>query len=280
MYNITTKNTYIEILVDKDELNLNKTLDSGQSFRWIKDEFGKWIGVVNNKIWILKQEGNVIYTNLKEEDKNELISYFNLDMDYATEISKIKLTEFEKKAYEKSKGIHILRQDLFETIVTFLMSPQNTMTNIRRIIDGLCETYGEELSVEYNGKTIIRKSFPSIEILVKVSIEDFKNLRMGYRADYLYNTCKYLVQNKYFLDSLKKYNYETSLDELKKLNGVGDKVANCIALFALHHIEAFPIDTHIKQLIETEYGGKIDLKRFGNIAGIMQQYMFYYKAFS
>ena len=276
------------IIIDniyKSELDLDKTLDCGQAFRWKKETYDKylhrWIGVVNNKIWILQQYENCIITNLKEEDKEQLIYYFNLDMNYTDVLSRLELDKFALKAYEYSKGIHILRQDLFETIVTFLMSQCNTMHNIKNIINKLCTSYGDKITTNWNKVEYTDYTFPTLEKLNSLSISELMQCSMGFRADYLKTTCEILSNNTEILCYLKTLQSNTAvIRELTQFKGIGNKVANCISLFGLHHIEAFPIDTHIKQIIDSEYNGYLDISNYKSYAGIIQQYMFYYKAFN
>lgn len=279
--NIKNVNGYLQIdNITKDELDLDKTLNCGQAFRWHKDKDNNWIGVVGNRIWILRQYDNYIETNIKEDDLSKIIEYFNLDMSYTDEISKIDLDNFALKAYNYSKGIHILRQDLFETMVTFLMSSCNTMSNIRNIVNKLCKTYGNQITTTWNNKEYIEYSFPSIDILSKISENEFRQLGMGFRAAYLVSTCKVLKEYESYLSMIKYSDYKNAIKNLCKLNGIGSKVANCISLFSLHHTEAFPIDTHMRQIIDTEYNGSLDISKYKGLAGIIQQYMFYYKAFN
>lgn len=274
------------IKVTKDELDLDKTLDCGQAFRWHKDKDGYWVGVIKNKLCILKQYDNYVTTNLNEEDIDLVIYYFNIDMNYTEEISKLNLDEFAEKAYKYGRGIHILRQDYFETMVTFLMSSCNTMRNIRNIVNKLSELYGEKLEVEYNGKIYIGYTFPTLERLSELGIAELEQCRMGFRAKYLVDMCRILKSNKHILYELElgvngdMTEYNKTIKNLTKFKGIGEKVANCIGLFAGHNLCAFPIDTHMQQIIDKEYKGKIDLNRYGNISGIVQQYMYYYKAFN
>lgn len=279
-YTIEIKNNYLIINnISKDELDLDKTLNCGQAFRWYKEN-NNWIGVVNNQIWILKQYENYITTNLSKENKDQLIYYFNLDMNYDIEINKLDLDFFAKKSYKFSKGIHILRQDLIETMVTFLMSTCNTMTNIRNIIDKLCRNYGEMIKIKWEGKSYINYTFPSLEKLSQISEVEFKSLKMGFRAAYLVSMCKKLSGNTQLIVKLAQADYDDSIKLLCEFDGIGEKVANCISLFALHHIEAFPIDTHINKIIQREYNGNFNANKYGKYAGIIQQYMFYSEAFS
>lgn len=270
--------------INIDELNLDKTLLCGQAFRWAKDK-DVWCGVVNGEIIILKQVPNnqgstTIYTNVKNEDILKLIEYLNLDMNYTDEINKINLNDFEKTVYNSGKGIHILRQDLFETIVTFLMSSCNTMNNIRNIVENLSKAFGTELETEFNGKIYKRYSFPTPNQLSNVTIEQIRQCKAGMRAEYLYSFVQTLNKNPEILNELSKMTYTDAYKTLLKFKGIGAKVANCICLFGLHHIDAFPIDTHIQNIIDNKYNGYSPKNKFGNVAGIMQQYMFYYEAFS
>jgi N-glycosylase/DNA lyase len=274
----TTNNIIIND-VTRDELDLDKTLNCGQAFRWNKDSKNNWIGVVDKEIWILRQYENYIVTNIKSNNKEKLIYYFNLDMNYTDEISKLDLDDYAKRAYECGKGIHILRQNLFETMVTFLMSQFNSMHNIRLIVEKLSTRYGDKLIENWSDDEIVRYTFPTLEQLSKCSYDDFMNCSIGLRTNYLISMINYLNGNYNILNYLKNCNYNNAIFALKKFDGIGDKVANCIALFSLHHVEAFPIDVHIKRIINEEYSGSIDISRYGQYAGIIQQYMYYYRAF-
>ena len=274
----TTNNIIIND-VTRDELDLDKTLNCGQAFRWNKDSKNNWIGVVDKEIWILRQYENYIVTNIKSSNKEKLIYYFNLDMNYTDEISKLDLDAYAKRAYECGKGIHILRQDLFETMITFLMSQFNSMHNIRLIVEKLSTRYGDKLIENWIDDEIVRYTFPTLEQLSKCSYDDFMNCSIGLRTNYLISMINYLNGNYNILNYLKNCNYNNAIFALKKFDGIGDKVANCIALFSLHHVEAFPIDVHIKRIINEEYSGSIDISRYGQYAGIIQQYMYYYRAF-
>ena len=265
--------------ITRDELDLDKTLNCGQAFRWNKDSKNNWIGVVDKEIWILRQYENYIVTNIKSSNKEKLIYYFNLDMNYTDEISKLDLDAYAKRAYECGKGIHILRQDLFETMITFLMSQFNSMHNIRLIVEKLSTRYGNKLVEKWLDDEIVRYTFPTLEQLSKCSYDDFMNCSIGLRTNYLISMINYLNDNYNILNYLKNCNYNNAIFALKKFDGIGDKVANCIALFSLHHVEAFPIDVHIKRIINEEYSGSIDISRYGQYAGIIQQYMYYYRAF-
>lgn len=271
--------------IDEQEFNLDKTLDCGQAFRWTKNRGNFWSGVIDRQLVILQQaefkDGKQgLATNLPIDEIPNLINYLNLDMNYNKEISKLQLDDYAEHCYECSKGIHILRQDLFETMITFLMSQFNSMRNIRNIVNKLSIRYGEPVQEDWFNYKLTDYTFPTLERLDDCTKQDFLDCSIGLRADYLLQMIQTLKNNPDILNKIKQSTYTESIRLLKTFNGIGDKVANCISLFSLHHIEAFPIDVHIKRIINREYNGKLDVNKYKNMAGIIQQYMFYTEAFN
>lgn len=272
------------INITKDELNIDKTLKCGQAFRWNKVDNITWCGVIKQKIVLIAQmdfKDNLsgLATNLNTEDAECLIDYLDLNINYTNEISKLNLDEFARDAYELGKGIHILNQNLFEIMITFLMSQFNSMRNISNIVEKLSKSYGTRLEIEFNGKIYERYSFPTLEQFANITEEGIRACSVGLRTKYLISMINKLCKNPEILDNLHKCNYNESIEILKSFDGIGDKVANCISLFGLHHIEAFPVDLHIKRIIDEHYNGNINIARYGDFAGVIQQYMYYYQAF-
>lgn len=287
MYTIEKYNNITRINgLPKSELDLDKTLKCGQAFRWNKLKDGAWCGVIGQKVVILGQgvfkdtntEG--LITNLDLELASMLVNYLNLDMNYTEEINKLDLDNYAKEAYEIGKGIHILRQDLFEMMVTFLMSQFNSMHNIAIIVEKLSQKFGNQIETDWFGEKITRYSFPTFYQLKNATEAELLDCSMGFRAGYLLSMLDNLVEYSDWLVLLHQCRYEDALKGLTCFKGIGEKVANCICLFALHHIESFPIDIHIKRIINREYNGNIDISRYGQYAGIIQQYMYYYEAFN
>lgn len=272
------------IEVRPDELNLDKTLKCGQAFRWNKTKNGTWYGTIGQKLVALTPgfftDGKYgIATNLSIDETGLLINYFDLSTNYNEELSKLNLDEYAKKAWRHGEGIKILRQELFETMVTFLMSQCNTMHNIKLIVDKLSERYGNKEEIEWLGEHLVYYTFPTLPQLSECSYKDFTNCGMGFRAQYLLSMVKYINANEGILNKIKNCGRDEAISILKTFDGIGDKVANCISLFALHHIDAFPVDVHIKRIIDREYNGDIDITKYSPYAGLIQQYMFYYEAF-
>lgn len=199
--------------------------------------------------------------------------YFDLDTDY----SAIKQTLITNDpaigpAAEYGHGIRILNQDLFETIISFIISQNNNIPRIRKNIESICAKYGEHIG-EFFGREWY--TFPTPEALAAADVDDLTALRLGYRAPYIKATAQAFLEGE----------CPSCREDVLAYHGVGPKVANCIMLFGLHDTEAFPIDTWVRHIMNDMYGfDEKDLKgmqrfaadKFGELAGYAQQYLFYY----
>ncbi|MCD2493115.1 8-oxoguanine DNA glycosylase [Lacrimispora sp. NSJ-141] len=203
--------------------------------------------------------------------------YFDLSADYGA----VKRLVPERDRYLRNAvsfggGIRILRQDLWETMVTFLISQQNNIPRIRRCVRLLCENYGNTV-IDLSGQT--HYGFPGPDKLASVSEDELRNCSLGYRAKYIRKTARDVSDGSLCLEAFRHMDYATAREALMSCYGIGIKVADCICLFALHHIEAFPIDTHIRQVLEREYPKGFPVSDYNGCAGILQQYIFYYELF-
>ena len=199
--------------------------------------------------------------------------YFDLGTDYG-EIKEtlVKNEPKLKDATEYGYGIRILNQDLFETIISFIISQNNNIPRIRKNIESLCERYGEEIGNE-DGKTLY--AFPTPKALADASEDDLAALKLGYRSAYIKESARcYLEKGS-----------PCTREELLNMHGIGPKVANCIMLFGLRDVEAFPIDTWVKHIMTDMYDisgkdvqgmYKTAYEKFGKYAGYAQQYLFHY----
>ena len=215
--------------------------------------------------------------------------YFDLKRDYKKikeELSKI--DENMKTSIEYGKGIRILNQDLWETIISFIISANNNIQRIKGIIEKLSKKYGKEL--EFEGKKYY--TFPTPKELENVTVEDYRSLGLGFRDIRLYETTKMILEKKVDLQELRKNpNTFEVREKLLTLSGVGPKVADCILLFSdLKRFEVFPIDVWVRRVMndlyiknpdETKVSKKqiekIANEKFGNLAGLAQQYLFYWR---
>jgi len=250
-----------------------KIFECGQCFRWIPDEKGVYTGLFRKHAARVWREGEKVFiTGDRETFEKVWRDYFDLDRDYAEIRRLVSIDGYMKKAAEFGKGIRILRQDKWEALCSFIISQCNNIPRIRKIIEALCELYGEP--IEFEGKTLY--TFPAAEKLAALSPEDLAPIRCGYRAPYIIDAARAVAEGRLNLDKLADSGYEDALKELKSINGVGDKVANCIVLFGLQMLDAFPKDVWIKRVLKGYYSEDFSPSVFGGYAGVAQQYMFYY----
>ena len=279
------------ILKKQDSFELKDIFECGQCFRWNEQDDGSYTGVIKDAIINVKKENeNIIFTGKCNTDIKELIEYyFDLNTDYEQIKQKLSnIDEYLKTSIEYGKGIRILNQDLWETIISFIISANNNIPRIKGIIERLSQKYGNE--IEWNGKKYY--TFPTPEQLKDVTVEEFRKLGLGFRDIRLYETTKMILNKEVDLEKLRNNpNTQEVRDELLKLSGVGPKVADCILLFSdLKRFDVFPIDVwvrrvmndlYIKEADETKVSKtkieKLADEKFGNLKGLAQQYLFYWR---
>lgn len=268
-------------------IDIYKTFDCGQCFRFEevsifgnKYEFG---GVAFGRYVIFGQNHPneiIIYNATKEDYENIWRRFLALDVDYDKINSEISLAlnhAHMDKAIEYGNGIRILRQDKWEMICSFIISQNNNIPRIKKIVDAMCQKYGH--SVAYLDKTYY--SFPDAKALLDAGVEEIFNLKTGFRAKYIINACEKIASGEIDLDKLSaEKDFNTCVDTLCQIKGVGLKVASCALLFGFDKTEAFPIDVWIKRVIDNRFNGNLDISLFGKNGGIAQQYLFYYERYN
>ncbi len=273
-----------------DSFNLQHIFECGQCFRWNKETDGSYTGVIGNNVLNIKVENNkIIFNGMCEDNLKDLVTkYFNLNTDYEKikkELSKV--DEYLRTSIEFGKGIRILKQDLWETLISFIISANNNIPRIKGIIERLSKQYGKR--IEYNCKNYY--TFPSIEELSKASVEDLRKLGLGFRDKRIYETTKLFLEEKYDLKEIENIKDTKKVREiLLELPGVGPKVADCILLFGLNRFDVFPIDVWVRRVmnelyIKNEDETKVKKEeienlakiKYAGLAGIAQQYLFYWK---
>lgn len=258
--------------------NLAQICQSGQCFRmWTTDETTCQV-IAGDKFLEVKQQGeDVSFFCEEDEFENFWKLYFDLENDYGTYIAQINPRDvYLNRAAQAGSGIRILRQDLWEMIVSFLISQQNNIARIRRCIQNICEVYGEQ-KTDLRGN--VYYAFPKPGALAALEEDALKSCNLGYRSKYVVRTARSIASGETDLNAISRMPYKKAKEELLKLFGVGDKVADCICLFALHHLQAFPVDTHIRQVMEAHYKRGFPNRRYRGFQGVMQQYIFYYELF-
>lgn len=265
------------IKIQKDNFNIRQICNSGQCFRMEEIEKNRFSVIAGGKyIEIEQRDLDILFICEKEDFAGFWSDYFDFDTDYGSFINSIQGDQYLKNAANHGTGIRILRQDLWEMIITFIISQQNNIKRIRKCIVMLCEKYGEKKQ-DFQGKDYY--DFPTVHALSTASEEDLRNLNLGYRSKYIVKTTKSILEDEVNLTNLSQLEYLEAKQELMKLTGVGEKVAECICLFGLHHMDAFPVDTHIKQVFDSNYPDGFPYEKYKGFAGVIQQYIFYYDLF-
>lgn len=279
------------ILKNAKSFELKDIFDCGQCFRWNKESDESYTGVFKQNVINVKKQGQDVYFKgiCSGDIKNVVTYYFDLERDYENikkTLSKVDINM--KTSIEYGKGIRILNQDLWETIISFIISANNNIPRIKGIIEKLSKTYGNEI-IWNNNKYY---TFPSVNQLKDVTIEQYRKLGLGFRDIRLYETTQMILNKEIDLEYLKEEKDTLKVrEELLKLSGVGPKVADCILLFSeLKRFDVFPIDVWVRRVmndlyIKEENEEKVSKKKienlakekFGNLSGIAQQYLFYWR---
>jgi len=253
---------------------------SGQCFRMEKKEYAenRYRIIASDRYLELEQDGKTcIFYCEQDEFEHFWKQYFDLEIGYESYCAAVDSEDkYLNNAVNFGSGIRILRQDLWEMIVSFLISQQNNITRIRKCIKNICETYGEK-RMNSQGETYY--AFPKPEALAWLDEDALKACNLGYRSKYVVRTARAVADGTLDLTELEKMSYPEAKKELLKLYGVGVKVADCICLFGLHHLEAFPVDTHINQAMQKYYPNGFPGELYRGFEGVIQQYIFYYELF-
>ena len=279
------------ILKNQDSFELKDIFECGQCFRWNEQIDKSYTGVIKDGVINVKKDGNTItFKGLCSRNLKDVVEYyFDLNRDYAKMKEQLSnLDNYLKTSIEYGSGIRILNQDLWETIISFIISANNNIPRIKGIIERLSKKYGNEI----NWNDIKYYTFPTAEQLKNVSVQDYRNLGLGFRDIRLYETTKKILNNEVNLENLyKNPNTQEVRNELLKLSGVGPKVADCILLFSdLKRFDVFPIDVWVRRVMNDLYINESDEtkvskkqieklaeEKFGNLKGLAQQYLFYWR---
>ena len=282
------------------DIDLEHIFECGQCFRWVPadDGTGDYVGAAGRYAARIRLEscGNESNAGCVADsdradacDSRDLVieatggdedfwrSYFDLDTDYgAIKNELVKNEPGIADAVRYGCGIRILRQDMFETLISFIVSQNNNIPRIRKCIEELCRRYGEPVGEAFGGEWY---AFPEPEVLADASEENLAALRLGYRAGYI------KAASERFVSDMARGCLPESREDILSYRGVGPKVANCIMLFGLRDVAAFPVDTWVRHIMNDMYGiDEGDMKemerfareKFGGLAGYAQQYLFYY----
>lgn len=266
------------VKIINDNFSIFQICRSGQCFRMNEldgDKSDTVSLIAYGKYLEVRQIGNEIYFDCTQEEYDSIWSpYFDMETDYSAIVKSIDASDkYLTAAADFGIGIRILQQDLWEMIISFIVSQQNNIKRIKKCICLLCEKYGEKHKAA-NG--VEYYDFPTPEALSRATIEELYACNLGYRSRYIYETSNAVYHKEIDLKQIAELDYDKAVIELLKLCGVGAKVADCICLYALHKTEAFPKDTHINKVLARHYPDGFPFEKYSDYSGILQQYMFFY----
>ena len=260
------------------DFNLDYSLSCGQVFRWEKNDC--WTGIVNGAVIRVKQAGDEIIVE-SSLNKDFIIDYFRLDDDIGQIYASIAKDEKIASLICKYRGLRLIRQDPWECLVSYMCSSNNTIRNITNSIRRMSECFGNEIEKGFY-------SFPTPEALSEVGLCDMSQCRLGFRAVRVLKIASIVANRELDLYGIKDLSYREGREELVKIEGVGNKIADCVLLFAFGKLESFPVDTHIEHIMERYYGSNFkgpkskkkdeiaDFARsyFGKYCGYAQEYLY------
>ncbi|MDD2666236.1 MAG: DNA glycosylase [Methanocellales archaeon] len=264
--------------------DLDHTLRCGQVFRW-RDDKDNWIGIVGNSVIKAKQAGNRLIVE-SDLDIGHVTSYFRLNDDLDGIYQCINKDAMMNEAIAMYRGMRIIKQDPWECLISYICSRQNRIEKIERTVFHLSKNFGDE--IHFDNK--IFYTFPKPDELAKASLDDLRKCQFRFgdkQAEEIKGIAQLVSEGGFCLERLRELDYESAKEELMSLEGVGHKVADCVLLFSLDELEAFPVDVHVRRIVQRDYfrNNKISDKKlrewagryFGKYAGYAQQYLFYYE---
>ena len=282
---------------------LSYTLECGQAFRYEliekTEDYIEYMTVIGEHIItvVQREAGELIFYDPWDEEYEAAVSkYFRFDVSFEEirgDVLSHTDSEWLTRAAESAKGVVILKQEPWETLFSFIISQNNNIPRIRKIIRSICTEYGENLAVKENrtacpmGKGCVPGcekcaecgicySFPTPRAVLDYP-EGLLPSKPGFRYKYLMDAADKVYSGEVDLEKIEAVaSYDHTMEELKRIKGVGDKVASCVALFGLSNLEAFPIDVWMKRAIDEYFDGNLDPQSLGKYAGVAQQYIFHY----
>jgi N-glycosylase/DNA lyase len=304
------------IIYGLEDYSLRDTMECGQCFRYMRlcpsedgfeSDFAKenpgyteYMTVAFGKLIFVGQrnDSELIFYGVTDEDFEKIcVPYFALDTDYTAireDIISRTDSQFLKNAAQAARGVRILRQEPWETVFSFIVSQNNNIPRIRKIIREMSAAYGENLAEKYGVKVCpvsssdeppipekcracgLCYSFPSSRDVASAP-DLMLPSKPGFRFKYLLDAAQRVSSGEIDLEKIKEeHSYEYTLSELMRIKGVGEKVASCASLFAFGNLDAFPIDVWMRRAIDEYFGGDLDPKTLGRYAGVAQQYIFHY----
>ena len=264
------------------DINIHETINSGQIFLW--ENYGnEWFVIDGHDVIMAKQKPFEIIT-FSKKPKN----FFREDDNYRKILKNITKDKIVKKASKYYPGLRVTRQDPFQCCISFIVSANSNIPNIRMRLQKLCRKFGKKIRFQKRDFYL----FPEPKTLANAALQELKECKLGYRSKYVLDASRAIASEEIDFDELKKIGYEKCKESLLKLPGIGDKVADCVMLFSLDKFDAFPLDTWVIKILQKYYSDifcidkkTISKKRyedvhhnaveyFGKYAGYSQQFLY------
>ena len=257
------------VLLSAPQFDIGQIAESGQCFRIQSLPDGSFLAITGQHFVKIdcQSNGGYVFRCTWEDFRDVWLAYFDLSEDYGVYQRQMADDLFLIEAIQRGGGIRILRQDLWEMVVTFVISQRNNIPRIRSAVECLCQNFGTQLG-EVAGHEIY--SFPTAE---QLRGKDLACASLGYREKYVKELCNYQPD---FWIGLAAQDDNEAKKTLLDLNGVGEKVANCVMLFGLHRMDSYPRDVWINRLIDDIYHGDFDPSKYAGYAGYVQQIQFFH----
>ncbi len=282
--NIYSENNNI-IIDNLTDFDISEVLECGQCFHFTKLAESNYELLAFGKYLNVSQQGTklIMYNTSMDDFDLYWKVYFDLDRDYSNIKSNIlELDSRLKEAIEAKPGIRILRQEFFETLISFIISQNKQIPHIKQIVHTMSEKFGSKIELE-NGRKVY--TFPTVEQLIKVTENDLRECKVGFRAPYIKCAVDMVASGEITEEKLLSMSVDEARAKLMTIKGVGEKVANCVLLFGLGFTDTFPVDVWMKRIMEYMYFDDpqdkkvieaFAMNKYGKLAGYAQQYLFYY----
>lgn len=270
------------MIIDVKNFNLHDTVTCGQIFRFDVLDDGSYTVVLSDRVVNLKLDGDslIVDSNNMDDIENVIRRYFDLDFDYDfINESLISLDPSVKHIIDSCTGLKMINEPKLEVIISFILSANNGVPQIRNSLDNISRMFGEK--VVFRDKEYYL--FPSLDRLKNASVSDFRSCKAGFRDKYLYLMIQSIVSGDFDLSLIDNMSSDEALKYLMNNKGIGEKVASCILLFGYHRFDVFPIDTWVKKYMKEKYDldsvssiRKFMFDKYSSNCGLIIQYIFHY----
>jgi len=263
------------------QIDLDASINSGQVFLWKKIN-SKWYGIDGNNVLVLDDNSGL------DMNEKKTFNFFRLDDNFEKISYELKKDQIVRQAIELNPNLRLLRQDPFQCYISFIASSNSNIPNIKLRLNNLCKKFGQKITID----NVDFFLFPEPNVLAKASIKDIQKCGLGYRSKSVKNASLSVINGEIDFEELKKTDYYNAKSELTKISGIGNKVADCIMLFSLEKLEAFPLDRWMLRVLQKYYTEKFQISTktitekthkelhdlivqyFGCNAGYAQQFLF------